>query len=88
MSDELFLDSNLFIYAADKKSLYHEESVSFIKNNIRNGFYTADICLVEFFQVITDGRKTRNPLSPEQAVRYVKHLCDTPEIEVLETKTE
>ncbi|RJP85534.1 MAG: UDP-4-amino-4,6-dideoxy-N-acetyl-beta-L-altrosamine transaminase [Desulfobacteraceae bacterium] len=85
MTDKLFLDSNLFIYAADKKSLYHDASVSFIKDHIRNGFFTADICLVEFYQVITDGRKTRNPLSPEQAVVFIQKLCDAPEIEVLET---
>ena len=64
MKKKIFFDSNIFIYAADKKSLFHNESVEIIKDSIETGFFTSDLCFLEFYQVITDGRKTPRPLSP------------------------
>lgn len=85
MKEKPFFDSNIFIYAADKKSLFHNESVEIIKDSIEIGFFTSDLCFLEFYQVITDGRKTPRPLSPEKALLYIQKLWNTPEIDVLET---
>ena len=38
MKEKIFFDSNIFIYAADKKSLFHDESVEIIKDSIEIGF--------------------------------------------------
>ena len=84
MKEKIFFDSNIFIYAVDKKSLFHDESVEIIKDSVEKGFFTADICFLEFYQVITDGRKTPRPLSPEKALLYIQKLWSTPEIDVLE----
>lgn len=77
------IDSNILIYAVDKESLYHEESVSVFRGYLQKGCYLADLSLVEFFQVITDGKKTPKPCSQEEASQYIKHYIGTPEIEVL-----
>jgi len=84
MKKKIFFDSNIFIYAADKKSLFHDESVKIIKDSVETGFFTSDLCLLEFYQVITDGRKTHMPLSPEEAFTYIQKLSSTPEIDILE----
>jgi perosamine synthetase len=84
MKEKMFFDSNIFIYAADKKSLFHNESVEIIKDSVEVGFFTSDLCFLEFYQVITDGRKTPRPLSPEKALLYIQKLWSTPEIDVLE----
>lgn len=84
MKEKIFFDSNIFIYAADKKSLFHDESVEIIKDFVEIGFFTSDLCFLEFYQVITDGRKTPRPLSPEKAFLYIQKLWSTPEIDVLE----
>ena len=84
MKEKIFFDSNIFVYAADKKSLFHDESVEIIKDSVEIGFFTSDLCFLEFYQVITDGRKTPRPLSPEKALSYIQKLWSTPEIDVLE----
>jgi len=84
MKKKIFFDSNIFIYAADKESLFHDESVEIIKDSIEIGFFTSDLCFLEFYQVITDGRKTPMPLSPGKALLYIQKLWSTPEIDVLE----
>ena len=84
MKEKMFFDSNIFIYAADKESLFYAESVGILKDGLQTGLATCDLCFLEFYQVITDGRKTPNPLLPQDALTYVKKLWNTPEIDVLE----
>ena len=62
----------------------YNESVGILRDAIQTGLYTSDLCLLEFYQVITDGRKTPNPLPPQDALLYVEKLWNTPEIEVFE----
>ncbi len=38
MNEFPFLDSNIFIYAADKDSVYYEESVSVLTRLLPTGF--------------------------------------------------
>lgn len=83
MKEKIFFDSNIFIYAADNESLFYTESVGIIKDFVQTGLFTCDLCLLEFYQVITDGRKTPNPLSPQKAIIYIDKMWNTPEIDVL-----
>ena len=83
MKEKMFIDSNIFIYAADKEALFYDESVGILRDSIRAGLYTSDLCFLEFYQVITDGRKTPNPLPPQDALLYIEKLWNTPEIDVL-----
>jgi predicted nucleic acid-binding protein len=84
MKETIFFDSNIFIYAADKESLFYAESVGILKDGLQTGLSTCDLCFLEFYQVITDGRKTPNPLPPQDALTYIKKLWNTPEIDVFE----
>lgn len=84
MKEKIFIDSNIFIYAADKEALFYDESVGILRDSIQTGLYTSDLCFLEFYQVITDGRKTPNPLPPQDALLYIEKLWNTPEIDVLE----
>ena len=83
VNPKTLIDSNVLIYAADKESLYHEESLSVFREYLQKGCYLADLSLIEFFQVITDSKKTPKPCSPKEASQYIKQLINTPEIEVL-----
>ena len=65
MKEKIFFDSNIFIYAADKKSLFHNESVEIIKDSVETGFFTSDLCFLEFYQVITDTKHCVVQLQPE-----------------------
>ena len=85
MNNNVFLDSNVFIYAADKNSLYYKEAVDFIRESLKTGLYTADVCIIEFFQVITDGRKTPKPFVPTEAILYIRKMLNTPDITILGT---
>ena len=85
MNNNFFLDSNVFIYAADKNSLYYKGAVDFIRESLKTGLYTADVCIIEFFQVITDGRKTPKPFVPTEAILYIRKMLNTPDITILGT---
>jgi len=85
MNNNVFLDSNVFIYAADKNSLYYKEAVDFIRESLKTGLYTADVCIIEFFQVITDGRKTPKPFVPTEAILYIRKMLNTLNITILGT---
>ena len=85
MNNNVFLDSNVFIYAADKNSLYYKEAVDFIRESLKTGLYTADVCIMEFFQVITDGKKTTKPFAPAEAILYIRKMLNTPDITILGT---
>jgi hypothetical protein len=47
----------------------------------------SDLNLIEFFQVITDGRKTSDPFSHEEALTYIKKLVEVPVEHILKTQT-
>lgn len=81
------LDSNILIYAANVDSSFYEKAVEVIERYLRVGFFLSDLNLIEFFQVITDGRKTPDPFSPDEAFTYIKMLVAVPEVHVLKTQT-
>lgn len=78
------IDSNVIIYAVDRDSLYHAESVSILQKSLSKKCFLPDIALIEFFQVITDGKKVPKACTTEEAVQYIRHFLMTPEIEILQ----
>ena len=81
------IDSNVIIYAADRESLYYAESISILKKYLLRGCFLPDLGLIEFFQVITDAKKTPKPCSIEEAVQYIKHFLRTPEMAIVQVNT-
>jgi predicted nucleic acid-binding protein len=81
------LDSNILIYAANGDSPFYKKAVEVIRKYLHTGFFLSDLNLIEFFQVVTDGRKTPEPFSPKEAFTYIKKLVAVPEVHVLRTQT-
>ncbi|MCX6310002.1 MAG: type II toxin-antitoxin system VapC family toxin, partial [Bacteroidia bacterium] len=77
------LDSNIFLYTANRDSLYHKEAVGILERYIHSGFYVSDLNLTEFFQVITDGRKTKNPFEPKATLDYIQKLIHVRSVQVI-----
>jgi len=81
------LDSNIFLYAANRDSLFHKEAMGVIETYIRSGFYLTDLNLIEFYQVVTDGRKTKNPFEPAVALDYILKLIQVSNIQVIQASS-
>jgi len=81
------LDSNIFIYAANGDSPFYKKATEVIERYLRSGFFLSDLNLIEFFQVVTDTRKTPDPFSPKEAFTYIKKLVAVPGVHVLRTQT-
>ncbi|MFN2343753.1 MAG: UDP-4-amino-4,6-dideoxy-N-acetyl-beta-L-altrosamine transaminase [Desulfonatronovibrio sp.] len=81
------VDSNILLYSANLDSPFYHKAVDILAHYTRSGLYVADINLIEFFQVITDGRKTACPFSPEKASEFIKKFVDIPDVCVLKTRT-
>ncbi|SDB49057.1 UDP-4-amino-4,6-dideoxy-N-acetyl-beta-L-altrosamine transaminase [Desulfonatronum thiosulfatophilum] len=84
-TDKPLLDSNILIYSINGDSPFHGKALDLLVQYTQSGFYVADINLVEFFQVVTDGRKTLHPFSTEQASEYIRKLVRIPQVNVLKT---
>lgn len=84
---EPLLDSNILIYATNVDSPFYKKSIEVITKYLRTGFFLSDLNLIEFFQVVTDIRKTPDPFLPEEAFTYIKKLTSVPEVHVLRTQT-
>ncbi|WP_052813155.1 aminotransferase class I/II-fold pyridoxal phosphate-dependent enzyme [Desulfonatronum thioautotrophicum] len=84
-TDKPLLDSNILIYSINGDSPFHEKALDLLVQYTHSGFYVADINLIEFFQVVTDGRKTPHPFSTEQASEYIRRLVRIPQVNVLKT---
>jgi len=85
MNSKPLLNSDIFIYAANKNSLFYKESLKIIEENLYTGFFVTDLNLIEIFQVITDGKKTSNPYSTQEALIYIHKLIKIPEVQILKT---
>jgi predicted nucleic acid-binding protein len=81
------LDSNILIYAANSGSPFYKKAIEVIERYLCSGFFLSDMNLIEFFQVVTDIRKTPDPFSPEEAFTYIKKLVAVPGVHVLRTQT-
>jgi len=72
------LDSNILIYAADEDFPLHSTALT-IRNKALKETDEVRLCypvLLEFFAVITDPKRVRNPLPPREAWDQVKAYLD------------
>ncbi|MFQ5740783.1 MAG: type II toxin-antitoxin system VapC family toxin [Acidobacteriota bacterium] len=68
------LDTNILVYAADQESLFHQETRSF-RDEAVHGRVSACVSptvLKEFYAIVTDSKRVRNPLSPANALQEVQ----------------
>ena len=66
------IDTNILLYAHDRSSPFLEPAKQFIASACEEDVIgIADLSLLEFYSVITDGRKIPEPLSPSDASEIV-----------------
>jgi len=62
------IDTNILVYAHDNSSPFQAEALHLLENLLAGDIVAvSEFSLREFFAVMTDGRKLRNPLSAEHA---------------------
>jgi dTDP-4-amino-4,6-dideoxygalactose transaminase/predicted nucleic acid-binding protein len=86
-TEKPLFDSNILIYSVNADSPFHETALELLVQYTQSGFYVADVNLIEFFQVVTDGRKTVHPFSTEQASEYIRKLVNIPQVSVLRVRS-
>jgi dTDP-4-amino-4,6-dideoxygalactose transaminase/predicted nucleic acid-binding protein len=86
-TEKPLFDSNILIYSVNADSPFHATAVELLVQYTQSGFYVTDINLIEFFQVVTDGRKTLHPFSTVQASEYIRKLVNIPQVSVLKVRS-
>ena len=74
ISNYALLDSNVLVYAADKKSPFYKPSRVLRSSGIK-GEILLCVCpqvLAEFFAIVTDPKRVKNPISSKEAIREVE----------------
>lgn len=68
------VDSNVLVYAADKRSPYHSKAKALRDKAVRGetAACVSSTVLTEFYAVVTDTKRVANPLSPSQALREIE----------------
>jgi predicted nucleic acid-binding protein len=70
------LDANVLVYAADEASPFHHSSRDLMDRGL-SGQTLLCVCpqvLIEFFAIITDSRRVKNPREPEEAVEEIEKI--------------
>ncbi len=76
------LDSNILIYALDSASVFHLKARS-LRDEALKANIQACVCpqvLVEFFAVITNPKRVKNPLPPQKAREEVEKYLNATSI--------
>ena len=69
------IDTNIQIYAHDATSPYHEEALNLMgKILLEDSVALDNLSLIEFYAVMTDGRKVLNPLSQDEAQEFIADI--------------
>ena len=77
------IDTNILLYAHDRSSPLFEPAKQFIADACKEGIIgLTDLSLLEFYSVITDGRKISEPLPPSEAAEIVEDILSADEFEV------
>ena len=84
------IDSNILIYAYNLDSPFQKRAEEIIEDIYQREInaYVADINLIEFYSVITDGRKVERPLSPEDASNILRHILKSDKFKKIYTTKE
>ncbi|RLG32306.1 hypothetical protein DRN97_07675 [Methanosarcinales archaeon] len=67
------LDTNVLVYGADESSPFHKDPKN-IRDNALLGNVEICICpqvLMEFFAILTDPRRVKNPREPEEVTEEI-----------------
>ncbi len=79
------IDTNILVYAHDKTSPYFMDAVNLIADRCACGVVgIASLSLLEFYAVITDGRKLLKPLSLSEACAILADIMDAEEFKVFD----
>jgi len=77
------IDTNVLVYASDKASPFHEKAKKLFGSLLESGgVAVTDLMLIEFYAVITDGRKVAAPLLPEKAGYAIERITRAKEFRV------
>jgi len=74
-----FLDTNILVYAANEDSPYHTKASGVIQS-INSGKLAACVScqvLAEFYATVTNPKKVRLPLTPEQAFEAIEGYLES-----------
>lgn len=80
--DTVLADTNVLVYAADQTSPSHAESRAF-RNRGRQGEFILCVTpqvLFEFYAVVTDARRVKQPLSASEAAGELRQYLHDPKI--------
>ncbi len=68
------LDSNILVYAADRESPYHAQVKSFRDKAVQGAISAcvSPTVLTEFYAIVTDPKRVRTPLPPQNALQEVE----------------
>jgi len=69
-------DTNLFIYAADTDSPYHDEAIRFFEGSACSGkeFVMCELVMVEIYMQLRNPATLKRPYSPKEASEYCLSL--------------
>ena len=86
-TDLAFIDTNVLVYAQQRKSARHQTAKS-LRDRALNGVIAACVSpqvLSEFFVTITrtDKRAIEEPLSPEEAVDELRRYCESDQLTLI-----
>ncbi|MBU1262709.1 PIN domain-containing protein [bacterium] len=79
----IFIDTNILVYSVDKDSPYHQETRDLI-DKIDNRQVLACLSpqiLGEFYSTITNPKKIKKPLTPDEAVEIVEGFLEADTVE-------
>ena len=81
-SKYILLDSNILVYAADKSSPYYKSSKTLRDKGVKGEVFLC-VCpqvLIEFFAIVTDSKRVRNPITPIEAIKEIEKYLIAPHI--------
>jgi len=87
-SKSSLLDTNILVYAADKKSPFHESATALRERGLA-GEIPLSICpqvLNEFFAIVTDPKRVINPRTQEEALLEVEKYFRSQSIPTIHAK--
>jgi len=80
------VDTNVLLYAADRRSLHHESARSWLERTLASGdsLLLPWVCILGFMRISTLPRFFPKPLSAPDAVRFVRTLLNASSVIVPE----
>ena len=86
----ILIDTNILLYAADKSSPFHLQSVKWINNAItsKTTLCFSWVALLGFLRISTSPKIFKRPLTFEEAMSFVNYWISLPFSKVLEPTSE